>query len=151
MVVSATVCVAFVYCMLCRVLRLKHVAIINRINPLLCLLIHFPYEFKPSCFFRPFKPQNSLWILKTRYLEFFSVYSHCLALRQNAYTFSLHLSFLPLILLIISRTLFSFMSSFHSHTLTLHLVTRTSACAFYTYIMHQSKPKRKRHEKVERD
>ncbi len=36
--------------MLCRVLRLQHVAIINRINPLLCLLIHFPYEFKPSCF-----------------------------------------------------------------------------------------------------
>lgn len=34
-------------------------------------------------------------------------------------------------------------------THTLHLITRTSACAFYTYIKRQSKPKRD--EKLERD
>lgn len=109
-------CVAFVCCMLCRVLRLKHVPIINRINPLLCLLIHFPYEFKSSCFLGHLNHKIPSGFSKHAIWNF-SVFTRTVWPSGRAHTLSLFIFlFLSLILLIISQTLFSFTSSFHSHT-----------------------------------
>jgi len=128
-----------------------HVPITNRINPLLCLLIHFPYEFKPSCFLGHLNHKIPSGFSKHAIWNF-SVFTRTVWPSGRAHTLSLFIFLhLSLILLIISQTLFSFTSSFHSLTHTLHLVTRTFVLhsAFYTYIMHQSKPKRKRDEKLE--
>lgn len=135
--------------MLCRVLRLKHVPIINRINPLLCLLIHFPYEFKPSCFLGHLNHKIPSGFSKHAIWNF-SVFTRTVWPSGRAHTLSLFifLSSLSFCWLFhkpcFPSQALSILSLTHTHTL--HLVTRTSASAFYTYIMHQSKTKRKRDE-----